>query len=155
MTISVSGELISKISTSLGSSSDLLEPEGLEFAALQAINELGWSYPISNSRREFWCIQRGKRHALDLLRVQSAHRFKYKQISLNQRFDHYQSLIESMDKSFYEALEKDPILSGVDMSKAFGTYIENGFVYDQFGNDITKIMKDLSIDNEGYRKRYL
>jgi hypothetical protein len=155
MSITTSGEFIVKISSALGSSSSLLESGEMEFVALQTLNELGWSYPIDNGKKEFWCIERGKRHALDMLRVQSAHRFKYKQINLGQRFDHYDKMIKDLDEKFEKALDNDPILMDVDMNSFFGVYVENGFVYDQFGNDVTKYLYDSGVDNEGYRHRIL
>lgn len=125
-------ELIEKIQLSLGLSSDLLTPEGLEFSALQAVNELGYKFPISDPTKKIWALKRGKRHALDILRIQSAHRFRYKQLALNHRFNHYHALIQEMDKEFEDMLDDLALSSSLTM------YIESGFVYDSFGNDITK-----------------
>jgi len=155
MSISNSGEFIDVIKKSLGSSSSLLEPEEFEFAATQALNELDWGYPISDRKKEFWCTQRGKRHALDLLRVVSAHRFKYKQMSLGQRFEHYETMIEKLDQDFEKALNSDPVLLDISLENTFGVYLENGFLYDQFGNDRSKLLHDLGIDNDGFRELYM
>ena len=38
------------------------------------------------------------------------------------------------------------------IAKSFGTYLDNGFIYDQYGNDVTRLMKDLGEDNDGYRQ---
>jgi hypothetical protein len=154
MTIAGSGEFIAKIKTAMGSSAGLLESGEFQFAALQALNELEWNYPIDAQKKEFWAIKRGYRHALDILRVQSAHKFQFKQLSLQHRFRHYDALIQSMDEEFNRALDKDPTLWDVSLDKVFGVYEDNGFVYDQYGNDITKILFDLGVDNNGYRYRY-
>ncbi len=134
MSIESSGEFIDFIKRSLGASSSLLEPEEYEHAALQALNELGWSYPIDDSRRQFWAIKRGKRHSLDIIRNSAADEFKYKQISLNQRFEHFNTLIRELDQEFYDALNEDPILLDVDMTNFFGQYLGNGLYYDEFGH---------------------
>lgn len=156
MTLNKRNDLVLKIQSSLGPSSELLEPTEFEFAANQALAELGWKYPITDLRKEYWCIQRGKRHALDLLRIVSAHRFKYKQISLNHRFDHYDRMIQSMDDQFEKARKTDPVLAEAEFDAGvFGVYIANNFIYDQTGNDVTKLLYENSIDNKGYRYRYI
>lgn len=153
MAIETTEQLINQIKVSMGSSRGLLEPEEYSFAASQALNELGWSLPTSDSLQVYWLVQRGKRHSLDILRTVTAHKFKYKDLSLNHRFDHYNALIKDLDEKFAKALED--MLLDVDFAKMFGTYIENGIIYDQYGNDISKILHDNDIDNEGYRYRIL
>lgn len=155
MSIEGSGELISKVKTSLGSSSGLLEPEELEFAALQATNELNWGYPIKEPKKIYWCVQRGKRHALDVLRVQSARKFQFKSLSLQHTFQHYHSLIREMDEDFQKALDTDPELMDIPMEAMFGLSLENGIVYDQYGRDVSKILNYYDIDNEGFRHRIM
>lgn len=155
MTIETSEQLISEVKLSLGSSSELIGAEGYEFVVSQALNELGWSLPV-DGKKAYWAVQRGKRHCLDILRTQSAHKFRYKDLSLNHRFNHYNAMVENLDKKFEKALDTDPdLLDIADMFRVFGTYVENGFVYDQYGNDISKIMQDFGVDNEGYRYRIL
>ena len=128
--------------------------EQLDFAADQAIDETGFTYPFTGTAK-FWAIQRGKRHAIDILRTTSAYKFKYKLISLNQRFDHLDKMIEGLDEVWYKALEKDPALIsiGIDIERTFGTYIGNGFIYTQDGKDVTRLMKqEYGENNDGYRK---
>ena len=157
MAIETNEQFISKVQTSLGSSSELVGAEGYSFAISQALNELGWSLPASG-KKAYWLVERGKRHCIDILRTQSANKFRYKDLALNHRFNHYNAMIEDLDKKFEKALDSDPDLLDVDADsifKVFGTYVENGFVYDQYGNDVTKILQDLNVDNEGYRHRIL
>lgn len=154
MAIETVDQLSLKIRVSMGSSKELLEPEEYNFASSQALNELGWSLPINDPKRIYWIIERGKRHSLDILRTQAANKFRYKDLSLNHRFNHYNSLINDLDAKFEKALDTDPDLLGIsDMFMVFGTYIENGIVYDQYGNDISKILNSEGIDNDGYRHR--
>jgi hypothetical protein len=74
---------------------------------------------------------------------ESAHKFKVKQLALNQRFDHYKDLIVQMDKDFLAVIDARPemfsdlINSGVDTYKLFGQVAGPGFEYDEVGNDIT------------------
>ncbi len=152
MTISTINEFTTEIEKAISSSASYLEPEELEFAATQALRELGFSLPIDNKKKEYWCIERGKRHALDILRTVSAHKFKYKQLSLNQRFTHYDALINKMDSDFEKALNSDPDLLDIDMTQFFGVYLGNNMIYNQFGEDVSKELGYYEIDNEGFRE---
>ena len=155
MTIEESSQHVNKIKTAMGSSSSLLESGELDFAALQALNELGWKYPISEPKKEYWAIQRGKRHAIDILRVQAARKFQFKSLSLQHTFRHYHDLIQEMDDDFEKALNSDPLLMDISPESMFGLSIENGIVYDQYGNDISKVLNYNNVDNEGFRHRIM
>jgi hypothetical protein len=99
---------------------------------------LGWSLPQTDPTRIFWLTKRALRHACYILWVASAQKFKYKQVNLQHRFDHYSKLIESMDKELSDAIGSSPSLfSSIDSYKQFGTALNAGFVYDQMGQDIT------------------
>lgn len=147
-----------QIVISLGDLSSRLSDAAVEFAAEQALDETGFDYPLAAGSVKYWSIQRAKRHAIDLLRTTSAYKFKYKQISLNQRFDHLDRMIDQMDESWREALASDPNLlsagSGVSTTQMFGTYLGNGFIYDQMGRDLTRLCNDAGEDNDGYRTLY-
>lgn len=149
-------ELKTTVLSAAGGLGGYLETDQLDFAADQAVRELGFSFPVTNNTREYWLIERSKRHVLDVLRTASAYKFRYKQIYLNQRFEHLNTLLEKMDEEFKEALNNEPDLLGVDVSTTFGTYIENGFIYDQFGQDVSKVLvEEFGEDNDGYRERYV
>src|SRR6056297_1679867 len=100
MSVSSTTEFSQYIELALRGLTNKLGPEYLDFAGEQALNELGWSLPISDQVKSYWLIQRGKRHALDILRTESAFKFKYKQINLNQRFEHLDRLINVLDETF-------------------------------------------------------
>ena len=129
-------DLVERVQISLGTSASLFQEAELEFCCEQAVLELGTSFPIEKSALQLWIIERAKRHSLDILRIQSAHRFKYKQLSLNDRFNHYNALIQDMDAKFENALNTDPDLLNIPFSGVMGFYIRNGFVYDKFGNSM-------------------
>jgi len=108
-------------------------------ATEKALMELRWDYPITDSFKAYWTLERSKRHAIYVLLIESADKFKYKQINLNHRFDHYQKLIEIMDKEFMLAIEENPmVFPGVDIGdRGITDYIPGGFEYDFTGKDVT------------------
>jgi len=129
-----------KLEKVLGSSSELFTTDDFDIACETALNELGWAYPILGFRESYWVMERTKRHALDLLRTGSAHKFKYKQINLNHRFEHYHKLIESLDRMFLESLDSDPALNGLSAEELFGDYLGNNIQHDSLGRDISHLL---------------
>lgn len=116
----------------------LLTSDGFTAAVNSAASELGWSLPQTDSTRIMWLTKRGVRHACFILWVASAQKFKYKQVNLQHRFDHYKLLIDSMDKEFEAALQSSlSIFASVDTYKQFGTALNAGFVYNYIGEDLT------------------
>lgn len=115
-----------------------LTADGLEAAVNSALLELQWSLPMTDPTKSMWIIKRSVRHACYILWVASAQKFKYKQVNLQQRFEHYEKLIANMDKEFESALTTDSFLfAGVSSFQMFGTAIGPGFVYDSNGVDLT------------------
>ena len=83
-------------------------------------------------------IKRGTRHAIEILRIASANKFKYKQVNLQHRFEHFQKLIEEYDAEFLAAVaENAALFAGVSNYQLFGTVIAAGFRYDVDGFDLT------------------
>jgi len=110
-----------------------------ENAADDAARETGWTYPVSDNFKIHWMKQRIKRHLLFYLYTESAHKFKYKQINLQHRFDHYDKMLEKLDLAFTAAIEERPdLFAGVSISHLFGTKIDAGFSYESLtGKDTT------------------
>jgi len=74
--------------------------------------------------------------------IQQAHKFRYKQIHLQQRFDQYFKLISKLDEAFAKALEEDislfpPTINLGEFAEYINMYVPAGFVYDQLGQDLT------------------
>ena len=116
--------------------STVLDIEDYENAADDAARETGWSFPVTNDEIIYWMKTRAKRHLFFYLLTESAHKFKVKQYSLNQRFDHYRDIIDYMDKKWETFLSSGVILD--DATGAFGTKIDAGFQYEpQTGRDTT------------------
>jgi hypothetical protein len=133
-----SDDLADLLKIQLSSLSALLTEDGYELVCNQAEQELGWSYPITTPTKLFWMVKRGTRHALNLLRIASANKFKYKMVNLQHRFEHFQKLIEEMDKEFEEGMASDiALFAGIDSYKMFGTKIDAGFSYGVDGTDQT------------------
>jgi len=108
-------------------------------ACNDAAMETGFSFPTSTDFQTYWNKLRAKRHIFFYLLSESAHKFKYEQINLQHRFEHYRSLIKDMDVQ-YEAAKEEFYLefSGASSVNIFGTKIDAGFQYDPLtGRDTT------------------
>ena len=137
-TLATADDLVDLLKIQLSSLSTLITEDGYELVCNQAEAELGWSYPVTNPTKAYWMLQRAIRHALNMLRIASAKSFKYKLINLQQKFDHYQKMIETMDVEFTAAVSSDVALfAGMESYKMFGTKIDAGFAYDTDGTDLT------------------
>ncbi|MCE5226091.1 MAG: hypothetical protein LLG05_09580 [Porphyromonadaceae bacterium] len=138
MEIKDADDLTEYVKVQLSSLSTLITDTGYELVCEQAIQELGWSYPVTNPTKLLWLIKRATRYALNILLIASANKFKYKLVNLQHRFDHFKSLIDTMDKEFETALSSDVALfAGVETFRMFGTKVDAGFSYDANGKDIT------------------
>lgn len=129
----------------VGTAWDQLSLENQTQAAAQALDELGWVLPVTAQKVSYWIIERTKRHALYILLVQHAERFRYKQIHLQQRFDNYFRLITQADIALAAAIEDDlaglfPLDVDMDAFSKYG-FMQHpaGFVYDQLGRDLTYV----------------
>jgi len=115
-----------------------LVDEDYSNACDDAARDTGWSFPITDDFRILWQKNRAKRHLFFYLLSESAHKFKYEGISLNQRFDHYFTLVNKMDSEFEKVQETHPEeFMTVDSYLLFGTKIDAGFSYDEVGRDTT------------------
>lgn len=113
-----------------------LEEDDFTNAVDEAERETGWSLPQSLALKIKWLKERAKRHLFFMLWSESAHKFKYKQYNLQNRFSQYEKLIAKMDLDWEKFLEESLLLlEGVD---AFGTKIDAGFAYEnETGRDTT------------------
>lgn len=129
-------ELAAWLPTKVKSLASYLEAADYTTAIDQAEEELGWTLPQTNTERIYWLRERSLRHLFFSLMSESAHKFKFEQVNLNQRFEHYRSLIRDLDKQFKEAKEENPSLfAGVSATQLFGSKIDAGFSSDFLGRD--------------------
>lgn len=116
----------------------ILSNDGIEAAVDDAMTELGWSFPVTDARKCSWIIKRAARHASFILWLAAAQKFKYKQVNLQQRFEHYDKVIKTLDTEYEMALANNPdLFANVEAYKLFGTSVGAGFKYDGIGRDIT------------------
>ncbi len=130
-------ELIEILEQDSSLNDHLTEDDYIE-AIQSASQETDWVLPVTDNFQIFWIKSRSKRHCFFLLWTQSAHKFKVKQYSLNQRFDHYGEILEKMDADFKHAVEENPNkFINIEAHKLFGTIAKPGFQYNIIGQDIT------------------
>jgi len=131
-------DIITLVQAQMSSSVSLITDVGYDSAVNSALSELGWILPENDPTRIWWITKRSLRHATFILYFAAGQNFKYKQINLDQRFDHYGLLIKMMDQEYVEALRTQAALfAGVPIHKQFGTRIRAGFKYDSVGGDLT------------------
>lgn len=111
-------------------------PADFTAATEQALLELKWSFPVDGTKA-YWVIERTKRHLYWSLLSTSADKFRYKEIYLQNRFNQYLKIVQMMDKQFTDALENDVDTFDTNKYSSLISYISTGFIYDDFGNDLT------------------
>lgn len=115
-----------------------LSVETLEACANYTMSELQWSFPLSDTRKEYWAIERCKRHLLVAMQTITAMKFQYKMIHLEHRFKHLTQMIDKLDETFEKAVDEFPDLFG-DLNSTYSDvayYITNGFTYDKMGIEL-------------------
>lgn len=137
MALTTEKELVSFVKDLMGASYAKVSNDGFKRAVTQAKAELHWDFPVIDSFKEYWLVERTKRFVTHILLFESAHKFQYKKISLQHRFQHYMALIQMMDKDFKDALEENPDVFDVGSWPNLTFYITNGFAYDSDGEDLT------------------
>lgn len=105
----------------------------------QAERDTGWSMPQTAAFNLKWMIERSKRHLFFFLLSEAASKFRFKEIHLQQRFEHYRELIDKMDKDFEKAQDEYAFeFAGVSAYQQFGHKVDSGFSYEpQTGRDYT------------------
>jgi hypothetical protein len=116
-----------------------LDSDDYSNACDDASRETGFSYPVADGFQTLWMKSRAKRHIFFYLLTESAHKFKYEQINLQHRFEHYRDIIKYMDTQYATAIEEFAFeFAGVSAVNALGTKIDAGFSYEsQTGRDRT------------------
>jgi hypothetical protein len=133
-------ELVQFVRESMGATYEKVSDDGFKRAATQASQELNWQLPLNDPRKEYWMVERTKRFVIYILLIESAHKFQYKKIYLQHRFQHYIQLLKMMDDEFLRALDTMPDLFDTGTYGELCAYITVGFSYDITGNDITNYL---------------
>lgn len=127
-------DLIFFIKDMMGASFDKVSDDGFDKAITQAEKELNWVLPLDNSFQEFWLVERTKRYVTAILLFESAHKFQYKKLYLQHRFDHYIQMLKMMDEEFKEAIESNPDKFDTSSGTVLCFYLTNGFQYNSDGS---------------------
>lgn len=131
-------ELTTLVAVEVKGLDDFLDSVDYDNAADDAVREFDTSFPISGNTVTYWVKKRTKRHLFYYLMTEAAHKFRLEQINVNQRFDHYKSIIEFEDSEFEKFKEARPdLFANVEAYKLFGTKVDAGFSYDHVGRDAT------------------
>jgi hypothetical protein len=129
---------------------DKVDSNDYDNAVANAQRDTGWVCPVTTDFQIQWLKERSKRWLFFFLWTESAHKFKFEQINLQHRFDHYKQLIQYMDQQFESAKEENIAeFAGAQAYEMFGTKIEAGFQYDDLGNDTTYADTNLVIIEPG------
>ena len=139
MPIADRAELLVAVKELMGASFDKVSDEGFDRAGGQAELELRWPYPITDAQREYWQIERCKRHVIYVLYVEAAHKFQYKQIHMEHRHKQYHIMLQKMDEDFSKAIDDNMALfADIGASwERFSYTVDAGFLYDDTGRDVT------------------
>ncbi len=134
-------ELLIKIKQEVKGLSSYLDSIDYKNAVDDSSGETGWGFPITGDFKIYWAKQRAKRHLYEYLLTESAHKFKYEQINLQHRFEHYSKLIKRMDEDFAKIQDARPDqFANADTFQLFSTKIDAGFSYmPQTGQDISYV----------------
>ena len=132
-------QLVDLIQRELGGLSTKFDDNNYADALDEAERETGFSAEgNSNSFQITWLKSRTKRHLFFQMLSESAHKFKFKQVNLQHRFDHYMRLISKLDGDFKIAIEENAHeFAQVSVIHLFGHKADAGFSYDHMGNDTT------------------
>lgn len=132
-------EMIVIITREVKGLSTYLATADYEDACDDAARETGWAFPVSTDFKIFWQKQRSVRHIFFHLFTESTYKFKYKQIHLNQRFEHLKDALEMMDLAYEKILEERPDeFANASAFELFGHKVDAGFAYEpQTGRDFT------------------
>lgn len=105
------------------------EPPTLDAAVKLATIECGWALPVATSFRTHWLLERAYRHCIAMMCTETAPKFKFKQINLQHRFDHWFKMLQELDKQFAaiqaarpEEFPVESALSDAQVIALFGDY---------------------------------
>jgi hypothetical protein len=132
-------ELITQVTSEIKGLSTHFVAADYTNATNDAARETGFAYPVTTDFQILWQKQRAKRHLFFYLLTEQAYKFKFEQINLQHRFDHFRAIIQDMDAEYEKAIEQNPQeFANVSALHMFGTKVDAGFAYDdETGRDIT------------------
>jgi len=132
-------EMITQLQAEVKGLTSSLETDDYGNAIDSAERDTGWSLPQTAAFKIQWLLDRSKRHLFFFLMTEAASKFRFKNIYLNHRFEHYIKVIGMMDENFAKAQEEYAYeFAGVSAYELAGTKIDAGFASNhQTGEDMT------------------
>lgn len=131
-------ELIARVTREIMGLSSNFDDYNYADAVDDAEGETGFTCPVTTAFQIRWLKQRTKRALFFMLLSGTASKVRYEEINLDQRFGHYRALVKDMDDEFEKArVENVYEFAGVAACQMFGSKIDAGFQYDEFGVDTT------------------
>ena len=122
-------DLILLLKVKLRGVSSSFEHDTLDSAVQLASIECGWALPVMTSFRAHWLLERAYRHCIAMMCADTASKFKFKQINLQHRFDHWFKMLQELDKQFEKTKEThaaefpiESALSDTAIIALFGDY---------------------------------
>lgn len=95
-------------------------------------------FPATDNFQILWLLKRTKRALFFALLSENLLSFKFKQLSLQDKFKNLQSIIQEMDAEFMQAMvDYADKFANVAAYTMFSQYVENSFKYSDLGEDIT------------------
>ena len=141
-------QIYSEVKADLKALASQFEADDFYSAINDALRETSWSLPTTDGTQIYWIKRRAKRHLYAMMLSVSAHKFKFEQINLQHRFDHYFKLVEKEDEVFESYLDT-LLLADIATVNHFGTKIDAGFSQDQFGRETTYDDDNLVVIHQG------
>ena len=130
-------ELIAEVTNEIKGLTTHFDATDYAQAVDDAERDTGFTLPATIAGQIKWLKRRTKRHLFYMLWSESAHKFKFEQINLQHRFEHYKALIAKEDLDFEKALEDEILSADVSATQLFGHKIDAGFAQDDYGRDTT------------------
>src|SRR3972149_8683853 len=95
-------------------------------------------FPTTDDFQILWLIKRIKRALFFALLTENLLSFKFKQLSLQDKFKNLQSIVQDMDEEFQKAMNDDPYrFANVSAYQMFSHVVGAGFAYDALGRDVS------------------
>lgn len=95
-------------------------------------------FPTTDTFQILWLIKRTKRALFFALLTENLLSFKFKQLSLQDKFKNLQSILQDMDKEFRQAMEDDSDkFANVAAYTLFSHYVGSSYKYTPLGRDVT------------------
>ena len=132
-------EMVAQLKQEVKGLTSSLEDVDYTNAISASERDTGWSLPQTAAFNIKWLMERAKRHLFFFLMSESASKFKFKNINLQNRFEHYRLIIKDMDERIKESQEEFAFeFAGVSATQIAGSVISAGFQTDPLtGEDTT------------------